>query len=181
MATPKYLLEQALARFPILLIKDEQRLERYLRDSLEFYALHSGVLVRVRMDQPELLITPPPLGFNGIYNKRGEWCMSRYDKVTNFLHVQDDPKYSPWDLSYFTNLRHWDIETDLPSDLEFTLVIDHIESIVGEANSQQMELSKFVAGLESMNQKTAGEYAQARERIETQIRTQAHLADFALL
>jgi hypothetical protein len=181
MATPKYLLEQALARFPILLIKDEQRLERYLRDSLEFYALHSGVLVRVRMDQPELLITPPPLSFNGIYNKRGEWCMSRYDKVTNFLHVQDDPKYSPWDLSYFTNLRHWDIETNLPSDLEFTLVIDHIESIVGEANSNQLAVSKFAAGLESMETVSAGEYSQRRQAIETQIRAQAHLADFALL
>jgi len=181
MATPKYLLEQALARFPILLIKDEARQERYLRDALEFYAQHSGALVRTRLEQPEILISPQPLGFNGCYNKRGDWIITKYDRTTEKLHVLDDPKNSPWDMSYFVNLRHWDYETDLPTDLEFTLVIDHIESLLGEANAQQMSLTSFVASLEGMERKGMSEYSQQRLAVEEQIRKQAHLPDFAIL
>ena len=181
MATPKYLLEQALARFPILLVKSEERQERYLRDSLEFYALHAGMLIRAEMTQPELLITPPPLGFNGCYNHFGDWQMTKYDAATNKLHVLDDVRNGPWSVSWFQNIRNWDLETELPRDIEFTLVIDHIESLLGEANAQQMALSRFVASLDGMEQKQASEYSQQRQMVEEAIRKQAHLPDFAIL
>jgi len=179
--TPQYLLEQALARFPILLIKDELKQERYLRDALQFYSQHSGIIMRLQLEQPEVLITPKPLAFNGIYNIRGEWCRYRYDEISNYLHVLDDVRNGPWSMSYFVNVVQWDLNVDLPNDLEYSLIIDLIESLVGEANAQALSMSKFLANLESMEGKQPSEYHQQREAVEQQIRESAQLPDFALI
>lgn len=179
--SPQYLLEQALSRFPILLIKDEQRQEKYLRDALNFYSLHAGIVKRLTVQQPEVLITPEPLSWNGVYNNLGQWCQSRYDKISHYLYVLDEPRNGPWQVSYFVNVSAWDLHTALPGELEFSLIIDLIESLIGEANAQALALSKFVASLDGMDSKMPQDYHQQKEAVEQQIRTSASLPDFAIL
>jgi len=179
--TPRELLEQARRRFEVLLITDEDRLTGFLRDSLEFYGHHAGVLVRTSVAQPELKLFPPPLALNGAYNVRGEWVLTEYDQPAGMLYLRDQPQYGPWAISYFVNPRNWDLDSPLPNDMEFTLLIDYCETLIGEANAQKLSLSKWVAQLESMETKGQSEYQQQRTALEEQIRRQAQLPDFALL
>ena len=179
--TPLEILTQSRRRFEILLIQDEEVLRGFVRDALEFYSIHAGVLIRRRVERPELAIYPPPLSFNGVHNKRGEWCMTDYDNVAGTLFIQDRPTYGPWQVTYFVNLRNWDLETPLPADLEFTLLIDYVECLIGEANAQKLALSKWVANLESMESRGQSEYQQQRATLEEGIRSRAIMADFAIL
>lgn len=179
--TPAEILEQAKRRIEILLIKEEDRLEGFIRDALEFYSYHAGILIRRVVEQPEMSLFPPPLSFNGTYNSRGDWCMSRYEQVTGTLHIHDKPIHSPWNVSYFVNMRQWDLNTPLPSDIEFSLLIDYTECLVGEANAQKLALSKWVAQLDNMETRGAADYQQQRVALEETIRRQALLPDFAIL
>lgn len=179
--TPQYLLEQALSRFPILLIKDEARQEKYLRDALQFYSLHAGIVMRKAVTAPQLLVLPAPLSWNGVYNAQGAWCQSRYDAVSAYLYIHDEPRNGPWNVSYFLDVSKWDLHTELPAELEFSLIIDLLEALIGEANAQALSLSKFVASLDGMESKMPQDYHQQKETVETQIRTQATIPDFAVL
>lgn len=179
--TPSEVLTQARQRFEVLLIQEEERLVGFLRDAMEFYGQHAGVLVRRVAENPEVKIFPPPLAHNGCYNSQGEWQLTTYDQVSGILHIHDQPRNSPWNLSYFVNPRKWDLDAELPPDCEFSLLIDLTECLIGEANSQRLSLSKWVAQLESMDTRNQAEYQQQRVAVEEQIRKQAMLPDFALL
>ena len=175
--TPRQILDSALARIPILLVKSEEQQERLLRDSLQYYARHAGVIQEIEVHES---ITQRPRDFlavASITDENGAYCGHRIvgDEIRIKLTQFDK---GPFRIIYFVDLTNTGLDQDLPDEIEFGLVADHLESRIGEINAQKFQLTRAVQL--DVEQKTSSEYQQNRERIEEQILAKAAIPDIAI-
>mgnify|MGYP001586348344 CR=1 FL=1 len=173
--TPTQLWQHALDRIPVLLIKDKALQERYLRDTLNLYSQEAGVLRTLKTSASSFAIPPHFLDINSCYDHDGSWCHA----VIQNDQILIEFGTVPFDFHYFINLYAWELNSELPLNIETGLLIDYLESLLGEANALKLALTKAVQL--DLEGKTPAEYAQQKERIVEQMKQKSIPFDVLIL
>lgn len=144
--TPLEALDEAKAQFNPLYFNDPQKLQGVLRRALGVYQDKAGLIKTVKTVDLETSVTAPGdmLSVIAAGDKNSRYHEVFQDGTT--LYVEPDlDSVPPYTISYFVNLRDYDLETDLPPGIVGT-IIDYLVALIDFQNTERARAVALATG-----------------------------------
>lgn len=174
MTKPAQLLESVIARFPMLIHNEPDKLNALLNKAIGKYQDLAGFIAKVKIEESDITdrsLTLPDrfLTTVSLKDKAGRYVSSDAWNGTLELDLYGDEQY-PFTLVYLENLRDADYESiSIPAGA-VTLISDYLELLIMSPNSDRMR-RVFVAGkMDASDIPTEADLATRRSELEQKIR-----------
>lgn len=168
--TPAQILAEAKSRFMVLYLEDPDILNRLLRQALGKFQDKAGVIVETWLEEAVSPLPPLFHGVAGCCDAKRRYIAYRYGeieengkKIKTIVLVTNKRHEKPYCLSYFCDLRNWDVERELPGDCD-ALITDYLEALIAVQNTKRERESYLMAGMNDPAQNLLSEQ-ELRQRV----------------